>query len=845
MLCSLLGREADLSQKPGTNNSTAPDDADGPGREPPRRCGSAPAVPACPAGTTGPGCALTCDRAADAGCSATERCGSDGRVVGLSGRRAFLFRATPDDAAGRFVDWVTAHPSALGLRRGLGRQDLQIERLATSRHGKFTLIRLTQRYRGLPVLGPEGVLMLSGHDGVVSLLHGVVLDGAEIYANLDAQCPIDVAARALQRHAASEGVDPAEIELHDLRLHALASSRRVVWASDASLRGAYLGRFAVDAAPVAPHEQPRLVYLDRDVHAGLEDEVPVTVLGLDLDASPYGLIDELATKALTTLSTGNPLEGSTLPEGTQLGSPRVFMRDLHGQTLQAGLAASTRFVSPDGKFLAPSDPEFAAQRIYHLFQSFYDISDRYLSAPGNPALKQWDSHRGEVSSFAPGKFQPRIAVFTSSGESCLSQPACAGSYDVLPPVPPELFEFAHSDVGSNVLESLGYTHFKSNTVTPDVIAHEFGHVADTFLFPGVAKSDPCTVGVDCVAKCVEDTPDEAPALSEAVAQMLALLYLYEASGVIDAQDCDAVDWVTKNGGSAETPGPCMADLGQIAFMVRDVDCPTLNTEFCDKPATIGTATVCCDLDADPDCMITEPDCAGGGTKQMPTGACSPAPGYRSNSTLEAFWQLLIGQVCSPAAPFKCVPITLPKAVTPSEAAARALFYALRVGSRSFRQLFDAVASYYSCEYGTAAYEGVRAVFCNHRIMDCDAPPPTLCGECGDGVVDVGEQCDLTTIPVTCQDLGYDGGVVTCNVNCEVEKDHCHHAAPTGAGPTTPDDPGPAVDPSPAGTGPDSAGTMVEASDSGGCSCQQTGKGENSAILGLFGLVLAGTRRRRS
>src|SRR5690606_18305993 len=118
------------------------------------------------------------------------------------------------------------------------------------------------------------------------------------------------------------------------------------------------------------------------------------------------------------------------------------------------------------------------------------------------------------------------------------------------------------------------------------------------------------------------------------------------------------------------------------------------------------------------------------------------------------------------APYACTPMAPLGAVTPSEAAARALFYALRVNSRSFRQLFDNIAAYYSCEYGAAAFESVRTVLCTHRIMDCAAPPPLLCGECGNAVVDAGEQCDRTAIPVTCEALGYDGGEVSCSLTCE-------------------------------------------------------------------------------
>lgn len=745
------------------------------------------------------------------------------------------------------MEWVTANPSALGLRPGLGPQDVHVERLSASKHGKFRLTRLVQQYRGMPILGPESVIVLSGHGEMVSLVHGSVVDGREAYANLDAQVPAETAARAL-RHDAVDGDDDSAdaVVLHDLRLHALPSARRIVWASEASLGGAYLGRFAVDAAPVGPAERPRARYVDRRVQAGLEDEVPIQVLGHDLASSPYGPLDALATMTHGTISTGPLLTGSTVPAGTQLASSRVVVRDLGGQTLQAGLAASTRLVATNSEFLAASGPAFAAQRIYHLYQSFYDITDRYLSAPGNPALKQWDSHLGDLSSFAPGTYQPRVAVFLSSGEPCRKQPACAGSYPIVGSVPAEMFEFAHTFEGKGLAEAIGYTHFKNNNAAPDVVAHEFGHVVDSFLFPGVASGEPCMVGVDCVASCVEDTPDEAPALNEAVANLLALLYWYEASSFIDAQDCDAIDWVTRNESYAETPGPCMAELGQIAFMVRDADCPVADAGFCDKPEGIGTTEVCCELDVDPDCVVASPECAdkGGGAQLLPTGACSAAPGYRSNSTLEAFWQLLVGRRCAPDAPFDCVPLGLPDGVVPSEAAARALFYALRVGSRSFRQLFDAIASHYACEHGAAAYEGVRAVLCAHRIMDCAAPIPIQCGECGDGILDADEPCDRTSVPVTCEELGYDGGVVTCTVDCELDDGQCVHAVPTGTGPTVPGSAGESGASGATDTGPDGATATAGAHDAGGCDCRHSVGVAGWWMPGLLALVLGSMRRRR-
>ena len=184
----------------------------------------------------------------------------------------------------------------------------------------------------------------------------------------------------------------------------------------------------------------------------------------------------------------------------------------------------------------------------------------------------------------------------------------------------------------------------------------------------------------------------------------------------------------------------MSGLGQISYMVRAGDCPVMDAGFCDKPESVGFVGLCCELGGDPECELADEGCSGkgGGVKHVPSGACSPSPGYRSNSTLEAYWQMLAGGVCDPEPPYACTPIDLPPSVTPAEAAARALFFALRVNSRSFRQLFDNVTAYYSCAYGSAAWQDIRTILCTHEIIACDSARPINCSECGNGVVDAGE-----------------------------------------------------------------------------------------------------------
>ncbi|MCY1057440.1 hypothetical protein [Nannocystis sp. SCPEA4] len=357
-----------------------------------------------------------------------------------------------------------------------------------------------------------------------------------------------------------------------------------------------------------------------------------------------------------------------------------------------------------------------------------------------------------------------------------------------------------------------------------------------------------SLGSDCLAKCVENTPDEAVPLRELIANLVTLLLWYEASPWIEDDDCSAVEATASTlvSSHGETPGPCMAALGQIAFMVRDDVCPVGDAGFCDKPNADDheTVSICCDLGVDPACADPSPDCAGGGSKFVPTGACNVTFGYRSNSTLEAYWQLLIGKVCAPVAPFACTPIALPPGVSPSEAAARALFFALRTAPHWYRQLFEHLAAFYACEYGSEAYLDVRDVLCNHLILDCDAPPPMLCGECGDARLDAGEACDGSVIPLTCQELGFSAGDLACTASCTLNTDGCILHAPTDGGAAT----DAATTTSASGTASvsDSATTSGGA-ENGDCACRGGASSSNlfeMLSLFAFGLTTWRCRRRR-
>ncbi len=56
-----------------------------------------------------------------------------------------------------------------------------------------------------------------------------------------------------------------------------------------------------------------------------------------------------------------------------------------------------------------------------------------------------------------------------------------------------------------------------------------------------------------------------------------------------------------------------------------------------------------------------------------------------------------------------------------------------------------------------------------------------CAKCGDNVIDVGEECDGTSLPkdekgnvITCKNYGYSAGTLSCTQNCKIDFNGCHY-----------------------------------------------------------------------
>lgn len=801
-------------------------------------------------------------------------CHSDGRIYGLSTRNALLYFASPEDpdtvVEADFETWIALHPAELGLSTGLSIEDIELHRLHDFRSsaGPLTILRFAQTYHGLPVLAPDGIVTLVyGPQGAVAVT-GAVVDGRTPYAHVDVQAPADHAVRSLLAHAsAHSGVPVAQLEVVHATLVAIPERRAIGWTGLLRRKsgGAMVARVIVDAdAAFDGAALPLWSYQALGV-PGLGDTEPIQAHALETT----GDLTALAYADQTTLTTGAPLLGSVddVSQEIQLATERVVLLDLHGMPEEDLVTSATRVTDPAGDFLANAVPELSAQTAYHLFQSWYDYIDARLTDPVTGA-KRWDSATelyasgNHGSDTPPGTFAPRVLAFVNANAADCPATATAcvkeSGYTVMDPPAVAFPELAHLPPGATRQEITGTVMLLGEGVEPVTFAHELGHIIDLFTGGGITRDPAPGCNGPCVLECIEDTTDEAPPLTETVAQLLAFVFLRQSFDGVDWQHCSIVDMVSVNGDKPWTPGPCIPAGEDISLFQRPGPCPK-SSPYCDKPEEPGVEARCCFDDEDltectlvtpTQCPVGEPSSSGGlgtGTaRPVPTGRCEHRQGYATNSLFQAFWQLLNGQRCEPTSPFACSSVAWAPGVDPMEATTDALLYALRVNARTYAQLWSAMATYVSCAYGPAAYEEFNAVACTHGIRDCTLPAPMTCESCGNGVREGSETCDgRDWLYTRCDALPqYAGGTLTCDPNtCTLDESQCvMPGLDTTAGTTAPEGMTTGVDSEAATATETDSGSAGAEPGSEGCDCRAGAS--NTAWLALIPIPLLGARRRR-
>ncbi|MCX4246747.1 hypothetical protein [Paraliomyxa miuraensis] len=832
-------------------------------------------LPSCDGPFTGASCDLPCALAPPGlpprECGVDRYCHSDGSTYGLAARNAVLYPASPDEpdeaVQANLEAWIVEHPADLGLEAGLTADDLELHRMNDFRSsaGALTIFRFGQTYRGIPVLAPDGIVtVVYGPQGAISIT-GAIIDGRTPYEHADAQVH---AAKAIDSILAHADAQIAQASVQGLRVEhatpvAMPMAKAIGWAGFVRQPGGpLLARVIVDADPgFAGAVQPLWSFRELVV-SGLGDTQQIDVHTLDGSSDPTSL----AYADRDVLTTGAPLLGSMYDATLQLqlATERVVVLTLGGERSRDVEIYGARVLDPVGDFSANTGPELSAQTAYHLIQSWYDYTDEHLSDPVT-GTKQWDSANLLYSDgmspgdTPPGTYSPRVLVFsnTSSADCPVSGIACVrqSGYKIGTQEVSVFPELAHIPAGASMQETTGNVILPGEGVEPITFAHEFGHIVDLFTGGGLIKDFAPDCGNVCVYECVVGTTDEAPPLSESVAQLFTFVFLLQAFDGVDWQHCSIVDLVSRNGTKSWTPGPCIPPGEDISLLLRSDDCTKPSDQYCDRPEQIGVGRDCCYDDEDlgdctlivpSECPVGEVGATGGlgtGTaRPEPTGACDPHPGYSTNSLFQAFWQMLNGQRCDPTPPFACVSVDWAPGVTPMDAATDALIYAMRINALTYDQLVDGMATYVSCNYGEAAYDEFNAVACAHGLRDCAAPAPMMCEDCGNGVREGTETCDgADWLYASCDDLPeYAGGTLSCDENtCALDYAQCSMpSVDTTAGTDDPIDSSTSMTPY-----VETETTGAAGVDPGGCDCRASSGGRWLILIPLF--VLGVRRRRRA
>ncbi|MCX4244405.1 hypothetical protein [Paraliomyxa miuraensis] len=793
-------------------------------------------------------------------------------MYGLAAIGAQLFEsaslATPEDSAeviaAELVTWITEHEQDLGLPPGL--DDSHVELIPADgfvqRMGGLTILRFVQRHRSWPLLPPHDLVQVVVAGTRAVQLTGRIVDGRVDYEDEAAQAHERLALGSIRQHVHERtGYPIGEIEVDGLALVAVPESQRIAWVGHARYAGSMLARVIVGADVDAPGPVLELLsYRTLEVE-DLVTTAPIQVRTADPSTDPAAF----GTSVETTLAGGGALLGSIddVSGEVQLATDAVVVLDLNGGSRQQLEIVASRILDPDGDFLATNGSAFSGQLTHHLMHSWYALIDEYLTDPVS-GTKQWDSavpvyQPGAQSPTPPGTFMPRMLAFINSASSdCpTTAVACANwiGYGSGSPAAMAFPEIVHHppSAAPDEFEFTGrITTHPPGGNGDDVftLAHEFGHVADLFLGPGITKHLAPECNGPCTLECLEDTSQEAPPLGETIAQMFALLLLHDAFELVDFEYCNIISVLSRHNVKAFGPGPCIPVGEDISLLQRPGPGSCDKTApYCDKPDEPKVNLHCCEPGVEPDCIIPAAmtDCDSGFQRAVPTGVCNTSPGYDTHSVMQAFWQMLNGQYCEPTAPFDCQSFEWVSDVDPADVVIPAFLYSLRLNPLSYEQLVDGMATHVACNHGTDAYDHFNAIACAHDLRDCTEDPPVLCQTCGNGVREGTETCDgLDWAAASCSDWGdYMGGELQCDANtCQLEASLCTNPEqPEGLDSTA----GTGHDPSATTTAPaatETEGAWPGASGDDGCACQAAHRRIDPLWL-LMPLACIGRRRRRS
>jgi hypothetical protein len=786
----------------------------------------------CESGWTGPMCDIKCQ--AGQPCDYSLYCHSWGATYGLSVAGTYLFDLDPAWPSwlltAHLYAFILTHQGCLGCAPNLAISDIHLEphHAFRSSDGLLTLLRFDQSYRGLPVFGADAVVTIIATKLGALGIRGAIVDAREEYDHFDSPSSQEQAEEGLLVRAAQFlAVPPQELTIHDLRLIAFPRLKKIGWVASVRRGLMTVGTAVIEADPAPVEGPPLLIYFHSDVGEGLADETPITVRADNPAENPTDGVLEPIDR--TQLFDTSDIKGSTNGPVFVLGNERVFGVDGTDLTGVNDFFATPALSSPTDQFTSsPGTAAFRVQDTFAIVSDMYARTDKIMAG-------RWDSALEGASLFPPQEFKPRVAIWENAPlntceffTSVDGVAFCAGGeINLIGNDPGPLANEYEQPLGGvvvngeQVYEALSFVAFeKGSGVDAEVQTHEFGHVVDFFATSGLMnRGFGCQ---NCMPSCVVGTTNEVGSLMESWAQFASLWYFRElyAFGAMPSS-CGILSAVSRGQNPSAHREECRPSGKQFPVFLRpdDPDCPQVPGEVtCDRPGP---------EDADPD-----------------TGLCRTSYGYDVDSFFLPLWELLHAETCAADPPYVCTPLPELGKEPIGDVVGRALLHALRVNTGTYQGFVDDMGVYISCNHGAQAFQEFNTVFCHHFLQSCGAPAPTPpC--CGNGSREATEECDGDDFDgATCADLGFDGGVLSCNDDCEIDDSQCTQTSPTtGTGET--DTTGPTGSGS---SGADAASESLSGpgdGDGDGCACS-TGEKRNIDMVWLLGAlpVVLGRRTRR-
>lgn len=591
----------------------------------------------------------------------------DGALHGISfaDERGMLFQVEDGDVTGALRRWIKSQTKLLRLAPITDESvldELRPGARAPVRFGNLLVQRFEQTYRGHRVVGAQETINLTmTTDGRVVGLAGAVLDAQVAYDGLEQRIDEAAARRVLLAAFGAQGKTKADSPtVGAVELVAVPARQSMGY------RGEILVAEQVAATVIISAVDGAVFGFQDNRHYNAFNHRPIRAVAYEMDDDP-GTLNKTTFDGLPGSTFGacnpNPQAGSCW---LRMGDDRAAVYDFKLDNSAPPTIWLTPQFQPGGGgalfsiFTANTDSsyQFQTQNVFQKAAAALAAIDPLKSAQG------WDHHPS-----APfGLFtKAPLSIFTNvdSSPEAGESDTCDGNLGWLAPYTfTDQWDQAEHPYVANDYQTAAIALCSQNEY---VVFHELGHYYDLHTAYGA-------MGTGLVSNnCTWDTPDEAAALAETIADMTAV-YLYNKiyPGILYQ--------------IPSTSTPCSFQSFGVHGTVHSWNCTANDGQIRDFQAERPSASA------------TQP--------------CNVSAGYNQGAIMQAFWEYTSGRSCATEVPYNCSQLFYSP-----DRGMEAMLYAESLSNlQSYGQFFEHMGTYLLFTYGAAHYNHYLGVMQHHGIL---------------------------------------------------------------------------------------------------------------------------------